>query len=75
MRPSRKTRVALGVGGLSLNLLAAALLLSLSPRVLETHTNSNTTLFIVWHRSIGFYGCIAALFLGFLLQLIAALKE
>lgn len=75
MRPSRRTRVALSVSGLSLNLLAAALLLSLSPRALAAYANSDATLFIVWHRSVGFYACIAALFLGFLLQLIAALKE
>lgn len=75
MRPSRKTRIALSVSGFLLNILAAALLLSLSPVTIGTHANPNATLFIVWHRSIGFYACIAALFLGFLLQLIAGLRE
>ncbi|HZT02169.1 MAG TPA: hypothetical protein VFA39_07910 [Steroidobacteraceae bacterium] len=75
MRPSRKTRVALSVSGLLLNLLGAALLLSLSPLATGTNANPNTTLFIVWHRSIGFDACIAALFLGFLLQLFAALRD
>jgi hypothetical protein len=75
MRPSRKTRVALSVSGLLCNIIGAALLLSLSPSVSGTYTIPQATLFIVWHRSVGFYACIAALFLGFLLQLIAALRE
>lgn len=75
MRPSRKTRVALSVSGLLCNILGAALLLSIAPIVPGAYASPNTTLFIVWHRSNGFYAALAALFLGFLLQLVAALRE
>ena len=75
MRPSRKTRVALSVSGLLCNIIGAVLLLSLSPSLPAAYTNPNATLFIVWHRSVGFYAAIAALLLGFLLQLFAALRD
>lgn len=68
-------RRTFAVSGLLLNMLGAALLLSMSPIVLGPYANPNATLFIVWHRPIGVYASAAALFLGFLLQLIAALRE
>lgn len=68
-------RRTLAVSGLLLNMLGAALLLSMSPIVLGSYANPNATLFIVWHRPIAVYASVAALFLGFLLQLIAALRE
>lgn len=68
-------RRTLAVSGLLLNMLGAALLLSLSPTAIGTYADPNATLFIVWHRPIAVYASVAALFLGFLLQLIAALRE
>lgn len=75
MTPRRKTTVALAASGLLLNMLGAALLLSLSPGVIGTYANPNATLFIVWHRPVGLYASAAALLLGFLLQLVALLRE
>ncbi|MDE2448382.1 MAG: hypothetical protein KGO22_05385 [Gammaproteobacteria bacterium] len=68
-----KTTRALAVTGLLLNMLGALLLLWISPVVIGNHAND--TLFIVWHRPIGVYASIAALFLGFLLQLVALLRS
>lgn len=70
-----QTTRAFAVGGLVLNMLGAILLLWLAPGVVTTHTNGNVTLFIVWHQSMAVYASIAALFLGFLLQLIAASRR
>ena len=67
-----KTTRALAATGLLLNMLGALLLLWISPMVISNHAND--TLFIVWHRPIGVYAAIAALFLGFLLQLLASLR-
>lgn len=75
MTPSRKTRLAFAVSGLLLNMLGALLLLSLTPGLIGTYGNPKTTLYIIWHRPIGLYAAVAALFLGFLLQLIAVLRE
>lgn len=79
MKPSRmtvaQTTRALAVGGLVLNMLGAVLLLWLAPAVVTTYPSGNVTLFIVWHRSVAVYGSIAALFVGFLLQLIAASRR
>lgn len=75
MTPRRKIKVALTVGGLLLNLAGAALLLSLSPYAIGSYADPNATRFIVWHRSIGVLAALGALLLGFLLQLIAALRE
>ena len=67
-----KTTRALAATGLLLNMLGALLLLWISPVVISSHATD--TLFIVWHRPIGVYASIAALFLGFLLQLVALLR-
>lgn len=79
MRSSRmtvaQTTRAFAVGGLVLNMLGALLLLWLAPGVVTAQTHDNVTLFIVWHRSMAVYASIAALFLGFLLQLIAASRR
>lgn len=74
MTAARTTRV-LAVSGLVLNMLGALLLLWLSPAVIGTHAIGGDTLFIVWHRPIAVYGAVAALFLGFLLQLVAILRD
>ena len=70
-----QTTRAFAVGGLALNMLGAVLLLWLAPGGVTTQANDNVTLFIVWHRSMAVYASIAALFLGFLLQLIAASRK
>lgn len=74
MNSPRRTTRAFAIGGLLLNMLGAALLLSLSPRVVGTYGNPNDTLYIVWHGPAGVYAAAAALFLGFMLQLVAALR-
>jgi hypothetical protein len=73
--PRRKAKLALAVSGLLLNVLGAVVLLSLSPAVVGTCANPNATLFIVWHRSMGASVAVAVLLCGFLLQLVAALRE
>lgn len=73
--PRRKTKLALAVSGLLFNVLGAAVLLSLSPAIVGPCTNPNATLFVVWHRSMGACVAAAALLCGFLLQLVAALRE
>ena len=69
-----KTTRTLAVSGLLLNMLGALLLLWLAPAVVTTHANRNVTLYVVVHES-AVYGSVATLFLGFLLQLIAALRS
>lgn len=70
-----QTTRAFAVTGLILDMLGALLLLWLAPSVVTTQANDNVTLFIVWHRSMAVYASIATLFLGFLLQLIAASRR
>jgi len=70
-----KTTRTLAVSGLLLNMLGALLLLWLAPAVVTTHANGNVTLYVVVHESVAIYGSVATLFLGFLLQLIAALRS
>lgn len=70
-----QTTRALAVSGLVLNMLGAVLLLWLAPGVVTTRAIGGVTLFIVWHRSMAVYASIAALFIGFLLQLIAASRR
>ena len=74
MTVAQSTR-AFAVSGLALNMLGAILLLRLAPAVVTTQSHDNVTLFIVWHRSMAVYASIAALFFGFLLQLIAAARR
>ena len=70
-----QTTRALAVSGLLLNMLGAVLLLWLAPVVVRTHTNGDETFYIISHESTAVYASIAALFVGFLLQTVAASRR
>ena len=74
-RTVAQTTRAFAVSGLVLNMLGAILLLWLAPGAMTTRAGGDATLFIAWHPSVAVYASIAALFSGFLLQLIAASRR
>ena len=70
-----QTTRALAVSGLLLNMLGTVLLLWLAPIVVSSHTNGDATLYVISHESTAVYASIAALFVGFLLQAVAASRR